>query len=469
MLVTQTLVGLDARNRLVPILVRRIPTRANGEISPDGRTIRYALRRNVRFADGQALTSADVAFTLRAILDPRNPVLSQDAYRRIASLQTPDAHTVVVHLKRPWRAAVRELFAESDFAFGILPAHAFASTVLAHAAWENHAFGTGPFRVKHWQRGGRIVLERNPYFSPRPKLDRIVLQMMPDINSSFVALRTGEIDMMTLDTDQVAQARALPGIRVQTTLVNGVMWLTLQSASGPTADERVRRAISDALDVGEIERRYHSLFPRAASFIPAVMGVAVPGLNPPHRDRPEAARLLDLAGWPLVQGVRMRNGEPLRLLFVTQPGSLAGIEPIVQRQLQAIGIQTEIKSFTPTTFNAPTGPIRTGHFGISADAFIGGSDPEQSVVFACSQIGVDGNNIARFCDPSFDRLYADQASAPEARRRADFESMERLIALRRPIVPLNDLVEFDALSTRVHGFARNMLEYPVSPEAWDVR
>ena len=73
------------------------------------------------------MTSGDVAFTYRAILDPRNPVESVDAYRRIAALQARDRYTVVVRLKRRWNAAVAELFAQADFAFGILPAHAFAS------------------------------------------------------------------------------------------------------------------------------------------------------------------------------------------------------------------------------------------------------------------------------------------------------------------------------------------------------
>ena len=126
LLVTQTLVGLSAENRLVPVLVTRVPSRANGDVSRDGKTIVYHLRHDVRFADGTGLTAADVAFTYRAIVDPRNPVESIDAYRRIAALRTPDRYTIVVRLHDPWNAAVAELFAQADFAFGILPAHAFS-------------------------------------------------------------------------------------------------------------------------------------------------------------------------------------------------------------------------------------------------------------------------------------------------------------------------------------------------------
>ncbi len=108
LLVVQTLVGLSRENRVVPVLVTRVPSRSNGDVSRDGRTIVYHLKHGVRFADGQALSSADVAFTFRAIMDPRNPVQSQDAYRRVAALLTPDPYTVVVRLKAPWNAAVRE-------------------------------------------------------------------------------------------------------------------------------------------------------------------------------------------------------------------------------------------------------------------------------------------------------------------------------------------------------------------------
>ena len=124
----ETLVGLNDRNHIVPLLATQVPSQANGGISRDGKTIVYHLRRGVRFADGVELTSKDVAFTYRAILDPRNPVVDTEAYRAIVSLETPDPYTVRIRLRHPWAAATSELFAPSDFAFGILPAHAFAST-----------------------------------------------------------------------------------------------------------------------------------------------------------------------------------------------------------------------------------------------------------------------------------------------------------------------------------------------------
>jgi peptide/nickel transport system substrate-binding protein len=207
----QTLVGLSAENRDVPILVTRIPSRQNGDVSRDGMRIVYHLRRGVRFADGVELTSADVAFTYRAIFDPRNRATSVEPYRRIASLRTPDRYTVVIRLRAPWNAAVRVLFAQADYAYGILPQHAFADTKVVGTPWEDAPFGTGPFRVREWLRGDRIVFEPNPYYQPHPKLRRIVMQIVPNLDSNFVTLRSGAADVGTLTPENVEQAARILG------------------------------------------------------------------------------------------------------------------------------------------------------------------------------------------------------------------------------------------------------------------
>ena len=107
----QTLVGLSSENQDVPILVTRIPSRRNGDVSPDGTRITYHLRPDARFADGVPLTSADVAFTYRAIFDPRNRATSIEPYRRVVSLRTPDAahrgHAAARALERRRPRAVR--------------------------------------------------------------------------------------------------------------------------------------------------------------------------------------------------------------------------------------------------------------------------------------------------------------------------------------------------------------------------
>lgn len=456
LLVNQTLVGMDAQNRLVPVLVERIPSRANGGISGDGKTIVYRLRKSVRFADGVELTSADVAFTYRAIMDSRNPVLSQDAYRRIASLSTPDRYTVVIRLKRPWNAAVSDLFAQSDFAFGILPAHAFASTALQHAAWEQHPFGSGPFRVTQWRRGDRVVLEPNPYFSPKPKLTRIELRMIPDRGSALVALQARDVDVAPILPQSIAQVERTAGLRVLRTPENATEWLTLQTSRGASKDLRVRHAIALALDAAALEKAYQTAYPRAAAFLPPVLPWHDPNIQPYPHDMPAARALL--------------GGKTVEALLVLASGNAMWLRmaTVVQQELAPAGIRVTIKTFPTTLFNAPDGPVRNARFTIAIDGWLGGADPEQSIVFTCSQATVNGDNISRYCDPRFEALFADQQTTNNsARRMADFLAMQKLVHDALPVIPIYYEVYFDGLSSRVRNFARNMLRFPVAPETWD--
>ncbi|MFN2449855.1 MAG: ABC transporter substrate-binding protein [Candidatus Baltobacteraceae bacterium] len=101
------LVESDARGRLVPEIASAVPTMQNGGISPDGRTIVYHLRRNVRWQDGVALTARDVLFSYRAAIDPRNNVPTRVGYTDVFSVSAPDAYTVVVRMRRPFSPSDR--------------------------------------------------------------------------------------------------------------------------------------------------------------------------------------------------------------------------------------------------------------------------------------------------------------------------------------------------------------------------
>ena len=91
-------------------------------------------------------------------------------------------------------------------------------------------------------------------------------------------------------------------------------------------------------------------------------------------------------------------------------------------------------------------------------------------MFACSQIGPDGNNISRFCDRRLDSAFKDQAvTADERRRAADFRTIQRIVYRQVPVIPLDYLRYFDAANRRVTGFTRNMLGFPVNAQNWDAR
>ncbi len=475
-LFTETLVGLSPRNELVPLAAQRIPSRANGDVSPDGHTITYHLRRNERFADGTPLTSADVAFTYRAILDPRNPITEAEPYRRIASLTTPDAYTVRIRLRKPWAAAVSELFAASDYAYGILPAHAFASTDLTHAAWNEHPFGSGPFRVVAWHHGDEIVLEPNPHARRAPHLQRLTLKIVPDSNTLLIQLRTHGVDVAELTDGDVPQARALPGVRVIETPQNHTDFLEFQTTRPPLDDLLVRRAIVEAIDRAAVARTvYLGLHPIATTEIPPALWAHDASLANVPYDRARAAGDLERASWHLRGGVRVRNGRPLTLdfAFVGSNATAQRLATIVQAELHDVGIGVLLKAYPATIFFAPAaqgGIDRGGRFALAYDDWYGGADPEASELYACDQRAPSGPNSERWCSAAYDRLFAEQArtDARAARKRA-FDGMQRLIQENAVADFLVYPAAFTALNPAVIGYTPNMLYAFGNSETWDVR
>lgn len=469
----QTLVGLSADGRDVPILVTRVPSRQNGDISPDGTRITYHLRPDVRFADGVAFTSADVAFTYRAIFDPRNRATLVEPYRRIASLQTPDAHTVVIRLRKPWNAAVRLLFAQSDYPYGILPRHAFQDTKVVGTRWEDSPFGTGPFRVTQWQRGDRILLEPNRYFIPRPKLSRIVLQIIPNLNSNFVSLESGAVDIATLTPDNVERAAHISAVRVVRIPENGTWLLYLQTQAPPTNDGRVRQAIANAIDLKELSNVWRHEYPSATTFLPPPIVRWHNVTIPPYRYDPSSANHeLEAAGWHLKDGVRIKDGKPLAgLIGVNSENPISvRIATLLQSELAAVGMQLSVKTNPSSTWFSYSGLLRNGSAAIVSEAWVGGSDPEQSLNLRCVQAIKGGSNHSFYCSKRFEALFADQARTPSsAQRNRDFNEMEWLVHKDVPVIPIYYEVYFEGVNQRVTGYQRNMLRIPVNAENWDAQ
>jgi len=419
-LYAEPLVGLNSRNQPVPLLAERVPTVENGDVARDGKRVTYRLRRNARFADGMSLTSKDVAFTYRAVLDARNPVTESQPYREIERLETPDAYTVVLHFRRPWSGAVGALFAVTDFVYGILPAHAFASTDLTHSAWNDHPFGSGPFRVVRWARGDEIVLEPNIYAWRKPHLRRLILKIVPDRDTELLMLRTHAADVVDyLTNDEVVQPAARDSASLVRTEKNHITFAAFQTRRFPTDDAAVRRAILEAIDTALIARDiFHGLWSTATTEIP-------PGRN-------EAT--------------------------------------LIQENLARVGIAATVRGYPSSLFYAePSGIYYGGRFNLAVSGYYGGSDPEQSEFFTCDRVAPKGPNTTRLCDPAYDRLFAEQSRLTDrAARGRVFDAMQRIVAQDAIFVPIVYRGDYSALNPAVRGWAPNMLFEFSNAAQWDV-
>ena len=448
-LYTQPLVGINPQNQPIAVLCDPVPSVANGGISRDGLTLTYHLR-HVRFADGVPFTSRDVAFTYRAILDARNPVTEADPYRRIASLQTPDAHTVRIRLKHPWSGAVGELFAASDYIFGILPAHAFHDdTDLVHAtAWNAQPFGTGPFRVTKWNRGDSLVFDANPYAWQKPQLHHIIVKMIADENTAYVDLLAHAIDFTDITYDQVAPARRVAGIAVVGVRRNEIDNVEMQMEHLP--DREVRRAIAYAIDRSTIARTvYHGLSPLATTEIPTLFAQHDPTIAAPAYNPVRARELL--AGHHI----------SARISFNLSENVYKSVATVIQENLRAVGVDATLNGAAPSLLYAPPaqgGILYDGKFDLEVGGWYGGLDPEASEPWICANRAPNGPNVARWCDADYDAAFAaQQGTLDAAARTKQFWIMQQRIATEVPVIVLVEREEFEAINPALHGFAPNML------------
>ena len=404
------LVETDFHGNIKPILAVAVPTQQNGGVSADGKTIVYKLRRNVKWQDGSPLTSADVAFTYRAYMNPHNKIASIAPHGEIQSLETPDASTVVVHLKRPFSPFIAQAFS------AILPAHLLAGLPdLNTAAYNAKPVGTGPFVLDRWTRGSEIDLRANPtYFRGRPHFDRVVLKIVPDLSSAGVALRTGEVDWIPF-SEPSANARAIaamPGFSSYAWRINGYMGLGLNSARPPLDDRRVREALAFAIDRHAIVARVlNGSYPEATADIPSWLWGYDPSLKPIPYDPARSRALLADAGWRAgPAGVLTKNGKLLSLTLLIYSGSqqAAAVGLDAQSMLKAVGVELTLKFLPLNVLFSPTGPvIGTADYDLYYGGLTKADDPDDYIGFGCRAFPPRGFNVSRWCNQTFEHAAMD--------------------------------------------------------------
>ncbi len=469
---------LDARGKPVPELLETLPTVANGGLSRDGRTLVYRLRKNVRWSDGVPLTSRDVLFTLRAILDPRNPVGSHEGYDLIDRADAPDAHTVRFHLARAWAPAVATFFSYGTSPQYVLPEHILAHAgPLATAAFNaKPTVGDGPYTFVSWSHGDRLRYAANPrYWRGAPAIARLDVRIVPDPQSNFALLQSGDLDFNLVAPVQAdALKRGAPSLAyayVPTALIAGI---AINVTHAPLDDARVRRALAQSIDRDGISKKVTlGAYPVADSDRPRFSFAYDARVREPRYDPAAADRAFDAAGFRRGPGgMRVKNGRSLALTYVQFPETTTGVRAaaLVQRELFERGIDVTIKSISNAQLFLPArdgGTLANGKFDLAYVPWTMGADPDDRFLLACAG-GV--KNYMRYCDRDVDRLETQAAADPDRARRArSYAAIDTGIARDVPIVYLFNPNYIYAYAKRLHGFSPNAFVPTWNAYAWRLR
>ena len=452
---------LDAHGQPVPVLLTRLPDRANGDLSADGRTIIYHLRPGVRWSDGVALTSADVLYTLHAIMDPRNAVRTHEGYELIDRASAPDAHTVVLHLRHAWAPAVLTYFSYGIAPQVVLPAHVPLSSA--------PSVGDGPYTLVEWKRGDVLRYRANPrYWRGVPATHELEIRVASDPSANLVMLQSGALDWNLIAPAQRDIATREAGVRIDTTPTAVVAALVFNTKHAPLDDVRVRRALAMSIDRATISAKItQGAYPVTDMLQPQFSWAYDPRIREPGYDPRAADRLLDAAGWKRgAGGMRARNGVALHLTYAQFPESVTGVHvaAAVQAQLRERGIDVSIENISNAQLFLPvSGVLATGKFDLAYVPFTMGADPDDSDVLGCGA----ASNYMHWCDARVDALErAALSSVSQTERKHIYAQIAARVADQVPLLYLFNARYLYAYRERLHGFAPNAFLPTWNAWAW---
>jgi peptide/nickel transport system substrate-binding protein len=402
------LVKYDHQNRPFPELATVIPTKANGGISADGKTITFHLRKGVRWSDGAPFNADDVVFTTKLILDPKTLVLSREGWDRITKINEPDKYTVVYTLREPY-SPFSVIFNTANAGPSIVPKHLLEHTAnINNDPYNAKPVGIGPFRYVEWRRGDRIILEANPYyFRGLPKLQHVEYRIIPSRDTLLLQLQTGEIDLWpNAGRAYYPRLQGLHNLTVLRQPSYGYGHLDFNLAHPVLQDVRVRRALTLAIDRETLKNTVgHGLGTIQNGVWSKVSPFFDPTIKTTPFDPATANALLDQAGWKRTGGdYREKNGQQLTVQFASNTGSPdtdTQIE-LIRGWWKSVGVDLERRNYDPVLLFAEPqngGILYSGKFDVAFFAWYPDPSGNMAGLYGCKNRSPHGQNILQWCNP----------------------------------------------------------------------
>jgi peptide/nickel transport system substrate-binding protein len=494
----EPLASYDKNGKLIPFLAAEIPSKENGGVAKDGKSVTWKLKKGVKWSDGKPFTAKDVVFTHQFIVNPKVATTTAGSYELVKSVEAIDDYTVKINFKNV-NPAWFLVFVGTDGM--ILPRHIFEKyngTNAREAPANKMPVGTGAYKVSEFRPGDIVVYEPSPYFREKEKqrFKRIELKGGGDATSAARAImQTGDADyaynlqveapiLQQLEAAGRGVALSEPSSLTEQIIIN----LSDPNKATPDgersnknnphpffSDTKVRQALAMAIDRDTIAKQ---LYGKTGTATANVL-VEPKEYNSPNTsyefNSQKASALLDEAGWKDTNGngTRDKNGVEMRIVFQTSVNPLRQkTQQIVKQTLEAIGIGVELKTIDPSIFfsSDPANSDTVEHFYADLQMFSTGNqspDPGDYMRnFTCAEIpqkanNWTGDNFSRYCNWEYDKLWqaASKELNPEKRKQMYIQMNDILVenAIILSIIHRADVV----------GVSNNLAGVELTP--WDLK
>jgi peptide/nickel transport system substrate-binding protein len=437
--VAQTLVTYPPDStELTPDLAKAMP-----KVSDDGLTYTFELKQGVTFQDGSALTSEDVKFSLNRSLWMNHPEGAGFLLSGIESIDTPDDHSVVIHLKSPDITFVSKLaYVEAT----ILPSDVYTSpdspipNDARRATYEQYVnedlIGSGPYRIANFRENQSLLLETwDGYAGEAPRNDKVLVRFFSKSSQMLVAMKSGEIDVAFRHFTPEQRESLNQADDIQTIEGEGasIRYLVFNPNLAPAGNKKVRQAVAAALDRQRIiDNALGGAAEPLYSLVPPAFADASPAFDKLYGAK-KAADYLD---------------EKVELTLWYSRGHYGDTEPslaqTIARTLEETGLfDVELQSSEWAQFTASAYPGSSGQYA----AFLMGwypdyLDPDN---YLAPFYHSTESFLRVYDNPRMDELLDFQrtADAPDAAPRSEaFAKIQQLAAEDAPIVPLYVITPF---------------------------
>ncbi|PKA40012.1 ABC transporter substrate-binding protein [Rhizobium sullae] len=363
----------------------------------------FKLRKGVTFHDGSPFTAKDVVATFKAILDPATASPGRNNVGPISDIVAVDDTTVLFELSGA--------YADLPVAMAYTNARIIPASIATGdlKSLSTKAVGTGPFKLVSYEPDRLIVVERNPnYYDPaRPYLDRIEVQVFPDISAEGSAMIAGNVDIIsTLQPTEYLRLGGNDGVEVLRTPSGQFCNINFGCDTAPFNDARVRRAIALTVD-------------REAMVGFVTEGFGTPGndtpLNPSYqffkaakqrqKSIAEAKKLLAEAGFP--------NGLEATLIASDRPAVRTQLAVALKEMAKEAGITINVQTMPHATYLEQVwkkGSFYVGFYNMQ---------PTPDGIFKLLYTSDASWNETRWNNKAFDALVAEARGTIDAAKRTE--------------------------------------------------
>jgi len=445
--IAETLVTFpDESTQIVPGLAE------SWAISKDGLRYTFKLRKGVTFHDGTPFNAEAVKFSIERQFNPDHPFNKLGKYPfanynfgNVKAVEAIDAQTVEFILKEP-RASFLAVLTGA------------ASSIVSPTAAKKHGqdyalnpVGTGPFKFVSWERGQRVVLEKNPTYWKYPvKIDKVVYRPIVEDQARLTELLTGAVDLIVgTPPDYVTQLESNAKVTMLKQVGAHVWYLGINNQKKPFDDRRVRQALNYAVNkdaiVRDVLKGTGSL--SRGPVLPGTWG-ADSGLRPYPYDPERAKKLLAEAGF--ASGFSTS-------LWVPESGSgmqsPVAMSTVIQSNLKAVGVNVNLQTME---WGAYLAKLRTKEQDLFALSWMAGNEDPDMVMYPLlhsTQWTPNGPNRALYKNDKFDDLLHQARLTTDQKKRAElYREAQRILVDDPPWIFIDHEIQTAAHSKRVQGF-----------------